>query len=583
MKLIEIFAIINGIMATVDSVSNVSSTVSKDVSSPWVQREECGVLATVGKVARAAIILVGVVLANTITLGIPLIFRAIQWWNQRSIKQEIENQMATHLCTVLEPNVQDVVKESFLNGNTENKKNFIKRISRQLRSDQPRFVAQNIVRFASYVDQLKHDLEIIQKQHQKGKVSIGLVEALYEKFQAFAGSPTFVAIFKNLKSIEPNNELVEFLENLAERFYSANMKELLQAHVQERIEDLSSGDHKYPIGKIGDVLKQERDRNLCFRKDGGLSCLFWGITHPQALYNSWTASSRPDLYRPGASNPTYVVDEMTMDRVQLKFIAGPTPYNDPIYKHFFLGSNYELRFDIMDTSHKNERHMIDEMQTVANESSKHSKHTVLGFAAEEKNAPMGETGVDDIINSYEEQLLSAKNNSAIGNAKSIRENGMFIPYLSVEEIRLACEKAKNLVNGLQIGSETLKDKHTKHAILVVVDTMIALGTLIKSVQAHKDKREPLYVATACKQCFDRGPVYLLALRLFVRSLEKTDGLSSEEVYQIAGLPLFRAPLNEGREQISRKEIVLEAFTQMLGNHTEALSEQTKALKGELLS
>ncbi len=484
-----------------------------------------------GKVVRAAVIAIAALVGNVLTLGIPLAYRLISDARKAPRKEEVEMKMIQHLCSFDLPKAK-LVEE--IKGHS-------------VGSEDAEYFASCVLHLNSQILNLK----------SKREVTVGSAASLHDEFKELAKEKRFIDIFNILEKQKSSS--AKFLKNLAMTFYSTNVQSIVETHGKRKFKDIQPDMEKgYSIAQVGRALKKNREKGG-FRKDTWYKAALWMITHPIQAYHSWESHARPDLYDSGKSNPTYMVEEIKMkDGGVIRVIAGPTPYNDPVHRHIWLRDCHELRFNNMDWSHTNEKHMVAAMQNVARLSDGHLKHVVLGFDAEEKKESLDQIELGALIDTYKKNLLKRAT------------KGVVIPVdlLNSDEIGKACDAAKSLVKELK---PDLTKKESRQAVLVIVDTMMALAILMKQQKLHKE----LHLSTACKQCFDRGPVYLLALRLFLRSFTTDQPLSKKEFYEIAGFPLFRAPLNEGRKQVNDKAIVFEELTQILGSHFDLLSKHTR--------
>jgi len=529
----------------------------------------------VRKIFIALFVIAGTVVGNILTLGIPSFVSLYSNYNKKGVKEEIECRRIDHLYTALFCSLQgtdkwkvlnEEVPESALTGNLLNPD-------------------KDTLFFINEVKDLRMSISKLHDSRVEKEIDLDSVEGVYKKFQHLANNIRFMSVYR---SLEPSDHpAVNFLKVLSAKFRSAEMTDLLIDHAKEKLgvvtPDQAAG---YSIAKTGDALAG-------FRKEPSFAQnFFWAISHPTNWFHSCESKWLQKKYDSHESNPTYTVQEVeyttkNQKTITARFTAGPTPFNDAAYQNIFLSNGHELRFNIMDTAKAEEHGWVTKMAQVANDSNGHLEHVVLGFVTKEKRGYLDATELDPLIDGYQEALLAGNASRTIQDRKI--DNGVMIPnhLLSDPQIQSACSHAKALVKGLK---PDLSKKEARHAVLVAVDTMMALGTMINYLEGVKDLTEDksvdedmraVYIAIACKQCYDRGPVYVAALQLFFRSLSQDTPLSSNEFYQIAGLPLFRAPLGEGREQQEKKFAVYEAFAKMLGSNTALLSKHTRAFRSSL--
>ncbi len=528
------------------SIEKISSTTPPTSLPPSTLLSSVSGVA--GKVARAVAIILITVVGNVLTFGIPLICRVVSHFRMKERKEEIETRQAEHLYTALTMGLEG--NEKWKMNSTSNslqwtRISLLNEIGNKVSGEEAEYFVDRVLALRDAIYNLK-------------TVSVGTVEKVLMQFQTYAKSSKFVEISQKLEDTAPAN----FLKALAVKFHSADVEDILFKHAKEELGDVEEGNHS--IEKIGEVMKDHQKKSG-FRKDR-LHSIFWAITHPFDFYHSWESQARPDLYNSRKSNPTYTVYSAEMDGKLVRFVAGPSPFNDPVYRHFFLKEGQELRFNLMDMTKRHEVSMIRKMDEMAKRSDGHLEHVLFGFAAKGKQGYLKSEKLDPLVNEYQKALLESR---------TLSEKGVMIPpTLGDDEIREACEKTKMLMKNLD---PDLTDSKNRHAVLVVVDTLIAMKFLKNYLERHKETpgsdidpdMRAVYVATACKQCFDRGPVYLSTLLLFLK-LSSSDALTEEDFYRIAGLPLLRAPLNAGREQLRDKSAIFQALIEILGKNPGAL-------------
>lgn len=560
------------------SISNVSN-VNSFSSSTHKKNFNSELAILVGKVARAVIVGMIAVIGNAVTLGIPLACKVVSDWGKKERKKEIETREIEHLYTALTIGLSGEEKwciNSSKNSLQWDDHSLCKEIeSKGIAKEDALYFAKKVLKLRNAVYELKAGLI-------KGeKVEVGSVEKVFEKYQKYARSERFMRIFSILES--EDCKVINFLKALAVKFQSTNIEEILIQNAKEELgpveKDLPDG---YSIGKIGEAMLAHQDE-IRFRRDRWYQKLIWAITNPVAFYHSWESLVLPDVYNSRDTNPFHAVHSIEINDAQgnkhlARLIAGPSPFNDPVFKKIFLKDAYELRFDIMDTNKKHEYSMIRNLEAIAQESNGHLEHVLFGFQIKKDRGYLNHDRIEPLIDGYEKILLDSR---SLRKYKS--DHGVVIKknHLSDEQIRAACEETKILMQEL---NPDLSDLGVRHAVLVAVDAMIALGIIQNYFKNHKEiltnpnidpDLKSVYITAACKQCYDRGPVYLSAMMLFLRSLNSSEPLSDSEFYRIAGLSLFRAPLNEGREQQSQKAKVFFSLTQMLGARLDLLSKHTR--------
>lgn len=544
-----------------------------------------GLVGVIGKVARAVIVGCIAVIGNILTLGIPLACKFVADKKNKAVKEEIENNQIEHLYTALTIGLSggDKWKMDSLNNSFQwNQTKLAKEI------ETFGIGREDAAYFAEKVLKLRDGIYVLKKQLLNGeKAAPGSVEKVFDRFQKYARNPKFMNVFRALaqKDSAPAN----FLKVLAAKFHSPNMEGLVVQHAKVELgaieADMEGG---YSVGKVGEAIGGYQ-KETRFRRDRWYQKIIWAITNPVALYHSWESQARPDMYNSRESNPIHTVLSVKIpdgdgNFALARLVAGPSPFNDPVYRKIFLTEGHELRFDIMDTCKKHEYKMISKLDAMAKESKGHLEHVLYGFQSKADLGYLDHTDAVSLIDGYRDVLLDSR---TLRDQQS--DHGVVIAkhQLSDEEIEAACDETLALVQELD---PDLSDPKARHAVLVLVDTMMSLGIIRNYFRNHKELfKDPnidpdmkaLYIATACKQCFDRGPVYLSTLMLFLRSLSSSKPLNEDEFYRIAGLPLFRAPLNEGREQLSRKSEVFEALTQILGSRLDLLSKHTSRFYSEI--
>lgn len=544
--------------------------ISKMPAGPWEKTVH-----VVKKILISIFVFVGTVLGNIATLGIPTAISLYSDGQKIDTKIEIEAAQIKHILTALKCGLHGTDK--WVPQSSEvliDETSLLKEIKGEPNEDQRYFVREVIG--------LRHQIAELQKRD----VTVGSLEKIYKQFQKLVKEPRFMTVFRDLEVSD--HSAVNFLKILAAKFRSAKVSELLIQHAREELGELGP-DPKvggYSIGQTGEALAEYREKPS-FKHN-----FLWAISHPFAWYHSCESQWLHKKYDSHESNPTYSVHEVEYSTIanqtiKAQFIAGPTPFNDPVYEQIFSKTNHELRFNIMDMSKKgSEDRWIQKMDRIANESNGHTQQVVWGFATKKKGGFLKPTQIDPLIDGYRDALL---HQNACRSLES--STGVKVPetLLSEGQVMKACEHAKALIKDL---NPDLTKKSARHAALVIVDTMMATGTMINYLEGLKDlisnpkideDMRSVHIAIACKQCFDRGPVYFAALMLFFRSLTNSNALSKEEFYKITGLPLFRAPLNEGREQIEGKFKVYEQLAQMLGPHMDKLAFHTQAFRAAVLS
>lgn len=516
------------------------------------------------KILIAAFVFTGTLLGNLLTLGIPTLISRCSEMKKANVKQGIETLRVARLQSALKC------------GLSGNEKWRLKAAEVPLLQTLPNPTKEETY-FFSKVAQLREAVAKLKPTQPDA------VETLYKQFQRLAKDPTFIKVFRDLEPTD--HPAVNFLKLIAAKFRSADVSNLLIQHAKEELgsvkPDQGAG---FSIGKTGEALVEYR------KKPSFKHNFLWAISHPFAWFHSCEGEWLHKKYDSHLSNPTYTVhqfDYTTQDRkkIRARFMAGPTPFNDPVYHKIFLKEGHELRYNIMDTAKAPEHAWIKKMDNASKESDGHLEHIVWGFATKEKQGYLEASELDPLIDKYEKALLNGCRTLDCPK----RDNGVLIPqkFLSDPQIKEACRLTKSLLSHLDID---LTHKSGRHAALVAVDTMMAMGIMINYLESLKhvvedetidEDMRAIYIATACKQCFDRGPVYFSALMLFFRSLNNSSPLTEEEFYKIAGFPLFRAPLNEGREQIHGKFTVYEQFAKMFGTRMDTLSNYTKTYRAFL--
>ncbi len=344
------------------------------------------------------------------------------------------------------------------------------------------------------------------------------VEKLYQTFQGFAKDEKFMRVFHDLG----RHPAVQFLKDLSVKFRSAPMEDQIIDHARSRYRYVG----KRTLEGTAAILRKDQEE-LGFRRKG-LNSVFWALAHPDCWVHSLDSILFPHAYNSQQSNPTYCAHKMQYLGKQVEFIIGSTPFNDPVYSEIFSKCGREIRFNVMDWSEGHERGWIEKMQRIADQS-EGLDHIAMGFSKREFLKS------DAFINAYRDALLKQK-----------------IP-MSNDEIRLLSEEIKGMFKDVDS-----QDRLTKHAILIAFDALMGAKMIHKKVQ-EEDSEEPLQIAIACKQCFDRGPIYFAAILYFLKNGEMDD----TTFYLLAGLPMFRAPLSENRKQFDDRFRVYERFTQVM--------------------
>lgn len=486
-------------------------------------------------------VLLASIAGSTLTLGTPQICRLISRKNKSEVQQKIEERRKEYLLAIT-PQFSHMDNETLTNEFTQ----------LGLKPDQVAPFVKNV-------------LEIYQ-----GIPTLSM-ERLYKKLQKLFSDPLFLEIIHSA----PNATAVRFLTQVAIQFRLAPMKDIMVEYGQKKIGQVEDP----TLDKVASVVAN-KTQETSFNQNRWYHLLFWGISHPGAWYHALETVFLPESYDSNESNATYEIDRTNYvnkrgETVTARWIAGPTPFNDPVYAKAFLKDRHELRFNIMDTSKKGEYKMIKRMQEKADNSNGHLQHVIWGFDTKKKRGFLDANNIDDLLKGYEKTLM--RDSRKTGSLS--QDNGILIPegLLSDSQIQKGCEIAKSLVTKLY-GNKKLS-KVDKMAILVTVDTMLALGILIQYLE--KSKTSDVTIAVACKQCFDRGPVYLAALQLFYRTLSSDKLFSDIEFYQLAGLPLFRSPLNEDRAPLHERMQVYQQVMQMIGDKVDVLAEHTKAFRDYL--
>jgi hypothetical protein len=551
-------------------------SVSKKPEGPWQKT-----VAVAKKILLGAVVFVGTVLGNIVTFGIPTILSRVSNYKRNGIKKAVEKCQIEHVGTALFCGLKG--KEKWQKQSDQvsmDRSSLFKETNKNGR------ITENEEYFIQEVVGLRDQICDLYKQQKNSEVSVGSLEKVYLQFQKLVQNPNFMDVYH---SLEPKDHSgVNFLKLLAAKFRSANVSDLLIQHAKSELGFVSQdADGGYTIGKTGEILAKYRDQPS-FKQN-----FLWAISHPFAWYHALNSRFLHNKYDSHEANPTYSVHEIEYPRndgkasIKARFIAGPTPFNDPVYEQIFSKNGHELRFNIMDMSkERNEAPWIKKMDRIAHESNGHTQQVVWGFSTKKKKGFLKPTDLDPLINGYKNALL--KENACRSLNSSI---GVKIPeaLLSDQEIENACQHAKALIQELK---PDLTQKAARHAALVIVDTMMATGMIIRYLDGLKDlvddpnideDMRAVHIAIACKQCFDRGPVYFAALMLFIRSLSNSKPLNEDEFYKITGLPVFRAPLNEGREQIKEKFSVYEKLAQTLGANMDKLSMHTQTFRDSFLS
>lgn len=395
------------------------------------------------------------------------------------------------------------------------------------------------------------------------------LKGTYKALQALLNKKGFVQSIHSVQKGDPAYPAVEFLLELTQILRSTNIEKELIEHARSKINPSIQpiSEKRYSLAQTAEAINRF-NQECPYKRNNRVQSLFWAKDNPEHAHHSIHSNFYPEHYDSTRSNPTYVIQKMNYrtakgQSIDTHLVAGPTPFNDPVYKHLFLKRAKELRFNVMDRGKANEKVMIHKMDQVADQSEGHLTHVVLGFKKGKYAKPKT---VDALIDGYKEHLIE--------NHGSKGKN-----HLEDRQIKLACESAKSFVKQL---NPDLSQKDTRHAILVIVDTMMALGMVINELE-NSTSTDPHFISVACKQCFDRGPVYMIALMIFLRSLDQGNLLTEEEFLHISGFPMIRAPLNEKRAQINRKFQVYQAFAHLIGTNTELLHEITTRFKNDLLT
>lgn len=487
----------------------------------------------VNRAAKLAIISIVAVLGNILTLGIPLACRLISDYRNRDKARAIENIQIDHLYTAV--NDKGIGSLNWT----------IETLAQELNHSDGLYFAEEVIH-------LRNQVYLLKEKRENGHLQPGSVEALYTTFQKLISDGRFLKIYREVEG--QGSSAVRFIKALAQTFQTADVSGVLLDLAKEKLSGILPEKQSYTIRDTGDILSAYHERTTAFRRDSALQKFFWAVAHPEVLFHSWESNSSPEHYNPRLSNPSYAVHhdsfQINGERRSLRFLAGPTPFNDPVYREITSKSFPEVRFNIMDISKKHESVMIRNIEQVAEESNGYLKHALFGFVTKEKRGLLNPNTLNALIDGYKKALISEE-------------------LLSDEEMTTCCTLSQELI---QEANPTLdlRDVKTRHAALVIVDTMISLAILMK-------EKGQIDVSLACKQCYDRGPVHFSALLLFVRSLRTAEPLTQDELYRIAGLPLLRAPLGEGREQLREKLAVYQKFTEILGSRTDLLSQYTRKL------
>lgn len=406
--------------------------------------------------------------------------------------------------------------------------------------------------FASKVWELKIDVETL---------ALSSVKKFYKKFQKFAKEKRFVTIFQKA----PESLASQFLKVLAVKYRSADLQKLLVDYAKGIEQESPS---EYSIQETGKwVAKTEKE--VAFKRDNWKEQAWWAAAHPDKICSSIKSQLLPELYDATGANPTYIVHKTSYQKIPIHFIAGPTPFNDPVYRNI-LGGDAEFRINLMDSSSANEHGWIKNMHELSPD-----HHAVWGFKSKKKSGFLEHDHIDPLLDAYKSALLEKQ--SARTLLGSHQDNGILLPkaLLSDEEIEKACDTTKELLKEID---PDLSTREKRHAAIVIADSFMSLKMLLRYLNnlSIPKRGDPdmmaAQVAIACKQCYDRGPVHFMAMLLFLRSLKQDQPLSEEEFYKIAGLPLFRSPVSEGRAQMASKSAVYKEFASMLGDRFDLLSK-----------
>ncbi len=543
--------------------------VSKTPSGPWEKTVQL-----TKKIFTGLLVVVSTLVLNSLFLFIPAGLSLYSNFNKKSVQAEVETRRIEHLHTALMRGLE---------GEGKWKRQASEITHEQLLGPAPKDEATD--RFLAEVIELRDQISSLETSRKKGDVAVGSVESVYKRLQKLAGDQQFMQVFRALEKVD--HPAVNFLKLLSAKFRSANMSEVLVGHAKHELGEVTADKNGgYSVGKTAEVLASYREKPS-FAKN-----FFWAISHPLGWYHSCESKWLQTQYDNNESNPTYTVQEVDYTtkgnkRLKVRFTAGPTPFNDDAYQKIFLREGRELRFNIMDTGKSEEHEWVRKMDEAAKSSNGHLEHVVLGFVTKEKRGYLESANLDTLIGGYQSALLDGNACRSIQPRKV--DNGVVIPekLLSDEEIKGACSRAKALVREL---NPDLTSKHARHAVLVVADTMMAMGTMVNYLEGLKrtiedesidEDMRAVFIAAACKQCYDRGPVYLASLMIFFRSLTDSSSLTKDEFYRIAGIPLFRAPVNEGREQQEGKFAVYEELAEMLGSRMDILAKHTRAFRSTL--
>lgn len=250
-------------------VSGPKQPISKRAVGPWEKT-----VGVVKKIFLGTFVVLGTILGNIVTLGVPTILGCVSNFKKQGMKKEVEKRQIEHVGTVLFCGLRGEKKwQRQPNQVLMNRSSLFDeiRIDNRISENQDYFIRQ--------VVELRDQIYDLYKSQQNGEVSVGSLGKIYKQFQKLVKNPKFMDVYH---SLEPKDHSgVNFLKILAAKFRSADMSDLLIQHAQNELGTIIQ-DHPggYTIGKTGEMLAEYREQPS-FKHN-----LLWAISHPFAWYHA---------------------------------------------------------------------------------------------------------------------------------------------------------------------------------------------------------------------------------------------------------------------------------------------------------
>lgn len=477
----------------------------------------------IGRIARICLIGLACLIGSVVTLG-SFIYRLVREGGRDEYKMKVVERQREHLVESLNLKVngaQTAGKLSFMEVYSE--------VKDALGENQEYKAGYFAAKWTAFRDELSGFEKATSTKD---------IERLYGKFQALAEDPIFVEGYNALK--RRSSGAAEFLNVVYTRFRSADVSDILEEYAEKTLGSLDSQE------QVAKKLKDHQDGWFNgFSREGGWGIL-WALSHPDQWLHSWDSNSCPEAYDSQIGNPTYAVSNGKQNGVSVVVLSGPTPFHDPA---LLFKDDHEMRLNNLDASKGHERPWIKKVQDRTNDK---SSQIAAGFKTKMKADFFKQAKtVQDLVEGY---IASVSDTTDFQKDVSTYVPKKLATPEQMESIGQKVieyfPKGKNLQNETQ-----------KLAVLAFVDaSLLYAANQVRTM--NMNVKDVLYVPTACKQDYDRGPTTKVIYEEMLDGNGQTQPDPSH-LKRWAGLPLFRSLLNADRKQLSRQSAVYRCVVRSL--------------------